>query len=352
MVAVFMAGGSGTRLWPLSREDNPKQLHALIGEDSLMTQTVTRVLPLVSAEDVWIVTNARYVDRIAEHAPGVPRDHVIGEPFALGTNLAVGLAAIHVAKQDPDAIMFVGWADSYIENGDAFLAALSLAEKAARECDGVVLGVRPTYAATGYGYIEIGRPLSGCEGACRIAQFLEKPDQETAEEFLQSGRYLWNPGISVWKASALLDLMKHCKTDHYEALMEVSAVLGTPQEQEVMERVLRPLDKDAIDTAIFEKASNLATVAVDLGWSDVGSWASLFDVLAPEGGNVTRGPVIAVDTENCLIFGQDRLIGTLGVSDLVIVDAGDAILVARKEDAERLKDLHQTIRDAGHPEYL
>lgn len=352
MIAVFMAGGSGTRLWPLSREDNPKQLHALIGDDSLMTQTVDRILPLVPAADVWIVTNDRYVERIAEHSHGVPRDQVIGEPFALGTNLAVGLAAVHVAKKNPDAVMFVGWADSYIENSDNFINALRVAECAAQACDGVVLGVRPTYPATGYGYIEIGRPLSGCEGASRIAQFLEKPDQETAVEFIESGRYLWNPGISVWKVSSLLDLMKHCKTDHYEALMEVSAAIGTPHEAAVMERVLRPLDKEPIDTAIFEKASNLATVPVDLGWSDVGSWASLHDVLAPEGGNVTRGPVIAVNTENCLIFGQDRLIGTLGVSDLIIVDAGDAILVARKEDAERLKELHNEIRSAGLPEYL
>jgi mannose-1-phosphate guanylyltransferase len=352
MIAVFMAGGSGTRLWPLSRQDNPKQLHALIGDDSLMTQTVSRILPLVPAEDVWIVTNAGYVDRIAKHTPGVPREQVIGEPFPLGTNLAVGLAAIHVAKKDPDAVMFVGWADSYIENSDEFLNALRLAETAAIECDGVVLGVRPTYPATGYGYIEIGRPLSGCEGAVRIAQFLEKPDAETAVEFFESGRYLWNPGISVWKVSSLLDLMKHCKHDHYEALMEVSDAIGTPDEAAVIERVLGPLDKEAIDTAIFEKATNLATVPVDLGWSDVGSWASLHDVLAPEGGNVTRGPVIAVDTTNCLIFGQDRLIGTLGVSDLVIVDAGDAVLVARREDAERLKELHKQIRAAGLERFL
>jgi mannose-1-phosphate guanylyltransferase len=148
MIAVFMAGGSGTRLWPLSREDNPKQLHALIGDESLMTQTVARELPLVPASDIWIVTNERYVERIAEHSHGVPRNQVIGEPFPLGTNLAVGLAAIHVAKKDPDAVMFVGWADSYIENGENFISALRVAECAAQACDGVVLGVRPTYPAS------------------------------------------------------------------------------------------------------------------------------------------------------------------------------------------------------------
>ncbi|HEY3265820.1 MAG TPA: sugar phosphate nucleotidyltransferase [Armatimonadota bacterium] len=352
MVAVFMAGGSGTRLWPLSREDNPKQLHALIGEESLMTQTVRRVLPLVAPENVWIVTSKRYVDRVAEHSPGVPRSQVIGEPFALGTNLAVGLAAIHVAAKDPDAVIFVGWADSYIANDAEFLDALRVAETAAGDCDGVVIGVRPTYAATGYGYIEMGRHLPGHDDVCRVAQFLEKPDVETAQEFLESGRYLWNPGISVWKVSSLLELIHKYKPSHYAALMEVQKAIGTPEFDDVMQSAFEGLDKEAIDTAIFERASNLATVPVDLGWSDVGSWRSLADVLAPEGGNVTRGPVVTVDTEDCIIFGNKHLIGTLGVSGLVIVDAGDAILVARKEDAERLKDLHAVIRQTGQMEFL
>jgi mannose-1-phosphate guanylyltransferase len=347
-----MAGGSGTRLWPLSREDNPKQLHALIGEKSLMTQTVERVLPIVKPQDIWIVTNEKYVDRIAEHSPGVPRDQIIGEPFALGTNLAVGLAAVHVAKQDPNAVMFVGWADSYIQKSADFLQAHQTAAGAIHDCEGVVLGVRPTFAATGYGYIEMGRPLSEHPGVFRVAQFLEKPDPDTAEEFLESGKYLWNPGITVWKAGCLLELMKRYKPDHYAALMEVQKAIGTADEKATMERAFAGLDREAIDTAIFEKATDLATVPVDLGWSDVGSWSALHDVLAPQGGNVTRGPVITVNTDNCLIFSQDRLIGTLGVDGLVIVDAGDAILVARKEDAERLKDLHNVIKSAGHLEFL
>jgi mannose-1-phosphate guanylyltransferase len=317
-----------------------------------MTQTVERVLPIVPPSDIWIVTSQRYKDRIAEHAPDVPEEQIIGEPFALGTSLAVGLAAIHVEKKDPDAVMFVGWADSYIENGEEFLKALEIAEKAVQDCDGVVLGVKPTFPATGYGYIEMGRPLHDHEGAFRIAQFLEKPDEEAAQQFFESGCYLWNPGISVWKASCLLNLIKRYKPDHYHALKRVQEAIGTPDFEAVMEREFRPLDKEAIDTAIFEKATDLSTVPVELGWSDVGSWSALHDVLAPEGGNVTRGPVVAVNTDNCLIFSQDRLIGTLGVEGLIIVDAGDAILVARKEDAERLKELHSVIKAAGQLEFL
>lgn len=352
MVAVFMAGGSGTRLWPLSRESNPKQLHALVGEKSLMAETVERVLPIVAEDDVWIVTSRRYRERIHDHVPNVPREQIIGEPFPLGTSLAVGLAAIHVARHDPDAVMFVGWADSYIRNGDAFISALQLAEESIRDCEGVVLGVRPTFPATGYGYIEMGRPLHEHAGAFRIAQFLEKPDIETAELFYESGQYLWNPGISVWKAGCLLELMKRYKPDHHAALMKVAEAIGTPAFDDVMRREFEPLDREPIDTAIFEKATDLATIPVELGWSDIGSWSALHDVLAPTGGNVTRGPVVTVNTDNCLIFGQDRLIGTLGVEGLIIVDAGDAILVARKEDAERLKDLHNVIKTAGRLEYL
>ncbi|HOC31633.1 MAG: mannose-1-phosphate guanyltransferase [Armatimonadetes bacterium] len=352
MVAVFMAGGSGTRLWPLSRENNPKQLHALVGEQSLMAQTVSRVLPCIDPGDIWIVTSEKYADRIAEHAPSVPRNHIIAEPYPLGTNLAVGLGAIHVAKRDPDAVMFVGWADSYIANDVEFRRVLQIAERAAPDVDGIIIGVEPTYPATGYGYIEMGDPLPNHSEVHQIVRFEEKPGEEKARHFQESGRYLWNPGISVWKASRLLYLIQKYKPDHYSALVQVSRAIGTPHEAEVMREAFQGLDREAIDTAIFEHADNLATVPVDLGWSDVGSWSALHEVLSPEGGNVIRGPVIAVETNNTLIFGSERLIGTLGVSDLVIVDAGDAILVAHRDYAERLKELHSAIKEAGRMEFL
>lgn len=352
MVAVFMAGGSGTRLWPLSREDNPKQLHALVGDQSLMAQTVERVFPLIEPRDVWIVTAARYVDRIAEHAPEVSRDHIIAEPFPLGTNLAVGLGALCVSSENPDAVMFVGWADSYIANNEEFRQALARAQYVAPEVDGVILGVKTTYPATGYGYIEMGEPIDGHHDTYRIARFLEKPDPATAVHLHESWKYLWNPGISVWKASRLLDLIAEYKPSHYEALMAVKPFVGTAGFAEAMQKHFADLDREAIDTAVFEKARNLATIPVDLGWSDVGSWSALHEVLAPQGGNVTRGMVVTRDTENCLIYGQDRLIATMGVKDLVVVDAGDAILIAHRDCCDRLKDLHNAIRDAGRTDVL
>jgi mannose-1-phosphate guanylyltransferase len=357
--AVFIAGGAGTRLWPLSRESRPKQFHALAGEASLMRQTVERVLPVIPASDVWVVTGARYVGRTREELPEVPPGQIVGEPFPLGTNLAVGLGALHVARRDPEAVLFVGWADSYFRDGEEFRRALLAAARVARETAGVIVGVRPTHAATGYGYIRAGAALETSEGAYAIAGFEEKPDAARAREFLADGSYFWNPGMSVWVASRLLELIRVHKPEHHEALLKVEPHLGTPREREAMEEAFAGLDREAIDTAVFEKAEGLATVVTDPGWSDVGTWAAVYELGAAEGGggagesNVTRGEVFTLDTAGCLVHAAaGRPVFTLGVSDLVVVDAGDCLLVARRDQAERLKELHALAKRAGRSELL
>ncbi|MCA1614848.1 MAG: mannose-1-phosphate guanylyltransferase [Acidobacteria bacterium] len=357
--AVFIAGGAGTRLWPMSRESRPKQFHALAGEASLMRQTVERVLPVVAASDVWVVTGERYAARTREELPEVPAGQIVGEPFPLGTNLAVGLGALHVARRDPDAVLFVGWADSYFREGEEFRRALLAAARAARETAGVIVGVRPTHAATGYGYIRAGVALAAAEGAYRIAGFEEKPSPTRAREFLADGSYLWNPGMSVWVASRLLELIRLHKPAHHEALMRVAPHLGTPRERGAMEEAFAGLDREPIDTAVFEKAAGLATVVTDPGWSDVGTWAAVYELAAAGvgeragGTNVTRGEVFTLDTSGCLVHAAaGRPVFTLGVEDLVVVDAGDCLLVARRDQAERLKELHALAKRSGHPELL
>jgi mannose-1-phosphate guanylyltransferase len=357
MIALFMAGGSGTRLWPLSRESNPKQLHALVGPKSLMTQTVERVAPLIAPNDVWIVTGRNYADQIAAHAPGVPPRQIITEPFALGTNLAVGLGAMRIARHDPEAVILVGWADSHIGREAEFRAALEKAARIAPTLDGVILGVRPTCAATGYGYIEIGAELDdgGDDGggAFKIARFEEKPSAGRAEEFFRSGRHLWNPGISVWKVSRLLELIEEFTPEHFAALEYAAEGFGRADETRRMEEAFRNSEPIAIDRAIFEKAANLATIPADLEWSDIGAWSALYDVQAKNGGgNVTRGEVVALDTDGCLIYAGQRLVATLGVSDLIIVETGDAILIAHKNETERLKEIHARVRAVGGARYL
>lgn len=352
MKALILAGGSGTRLWPLSRENNPKQLHSFVGNASLMTQTVERLTPLIDAKDIWIITNGKYANQISEHSPGVPREQIIAEPFPLGTNLAVGLGVIHIAKSDPDALIFIGWADSYIGNDAAFHGAIRSAGQLAPEVDGVILAVPPSYAATGYGYIETGEPIAGHEGAFRLVRFEEKPELERATSFFRGGRHFWNPGISIWKASKLLDLMKEFKPDHYAALQNVVPTIGTPDELSQMEESFRDLDRMAIDHAIFEKATHIAAIPVDLDWNDIGTWSAIYDLRSKDSTNVTRGPVVTVDTDGCLIYSDKRLIATLGVSDLVIVETEDAVLIMHKNETERLKELHAKVKVFGGTKYI
>jgi mannose-1-phosphate guanylyltransferase len=190
------------------------------------------------------------------------------------------------------------------------------------------------------------------DGAFRIARFEEKPNFERALQFVNSGFHFWNPGISVWKVSRLLELMKQYKPDHYAALQQVGEVLGTPGEAAAIERAFRHLDRTAIDHAIFEKAPDMATIPVDLDWSDIGSWSALYDVQSDGNGNVTQGEVVSVDTDKCLIFAKDRLIATLGVSNLVIVETEDAILIAHKDDSHRLKELHALVQNQGGEKYI
>ncbi|MFL6336749.1 MAG: mannose-1-phosphate guanylyltransferase [Pyrinomonadaceae bacterium] len=352
--AVFIAGGAGTRLWPLSRAGSPKQFHALAGGESLMRQTVERVLPVIPASDVWVVTGARYVGQTRAELPEVPPRQIIGEPFPLGTNLAVGLGALHVARHDPDAVIFVGWADSYFRDGEEFRRALKASARVARETAGVIVGVRPTHPATGFGYIRAGGALEGHEGAYRIAGFEEKPDAARARAFVEDGSYYWNPGMSAWVASRLLELIRLHKPAHHEALLKLEPALGTEREAEVMDEAFAGLDREPIDTAVFEKAEGLATVVTDPGWSDVGTWAAVYELGAEdEGANATRGEVVALDTEGCLVHAASgRPVFTLGVSDLVIVDAGDCLLVARRDQAERLKELYTLAKERGHERLL
>jgi mannose-1-phosphate guanylyltransferase len=349
--AVFIAGGAGTRLWPLSREGRPKQFHALAGQSSLVRQAVERVLPVITASDVWVVTGERYVGQTAAELPEVPAGQIIGEPFPIGTNLAAGLGALHAARRDPEAVVFIGWADSYVRDGAEFRRALLVAAEVARARAGVILGVRPKHPATGYGYIRAGAPLHGHEGAYSISGFEEKPDEARARAFMASGSYLWNPGMSVWVASRLLELIRLHKPEHHEALMRVEPHLGMPGEREAMAEAFRGLDREPIDTAVFEKAEGLATVVTDPGWSDIGTWDAVYE-LDGGAGNVTRGEVLTVDTGGCLIHAGDRPVFALGVSDLVVVDTGDCLLVARRGQAERVKELHALAKQHGYGHLL
>jgi mannose-1-phosphate guanylyltransferase len=226
---------------------------------------------------------------------------------------------------------------------------LKLAEEAAQIADGVIIGVNPTFPSTGYGYIKMGRPIRNVQNgdAFWIEEFIEKPDADRAKQYVQRWEYLWNPGIAVWRVDKLLGLFERLRPKEYEALKRIEPSLGTPGESKAIEKELQDLPKLAIDYTIHEKAENLAVVPADLGWSDIGTWDALKDILPPNRGtNVVKGDeVITVDTEDCIIFGDNRLIAALGVRDLVIVDTGDCLLVAHRDQAQKVKDVVEQLKE-------
>lgn len=346
MFALFIAGGSGTRLYPLSRTKKPKQLHSLIGKTPLIAKTIERVSPMIQPKNIWVVTNREHVKQVSDAIPSVPRRQIIAEPHPLGTCSAVGLGLLHIAREDPKSIVVIGWADAHIGKEREFRRVLSKAERVARKTEGVILGSKPEFPSVEYGYLKCGDSLTDADGFHYIEKFEEKPSERTAQKFYNDGDYLWNTGITVWKVKSLLNLMEKYAPLHYAALMGASRYLGKSGWEDVIEKGFRDLDKVAIDHAIFEKAKGLVALSVDLDWSDIGSWSAVYELKeknADEKGNVTKGKVVSVNTKDSLIYSKEKLIATLGISDLVIVESDDVVLVTTKKDAGKLKELHSRI---------
>jgi mannose-1-phosphate guanylyltransferase len=348
--AVIMAGGSGTRLWPLSRRNRPKQSLKLVGERTMFQHAVERLSPLFAADSIFTVTKPDYVPLLASQVAGLTTDNFIVEPEGRGTAPAIGLAAIHLRRRDPDATMAVLTADHFISDTAGFRKALETAGKVAQDGRLVTLGIKPSFPSTGYGYIQQGDRMDvpGDIPVFAVKRFVEKPDQGNAERMAADGGHSWNSGMFIWRVDAILAELKRQMPAFYSQLEEVEAALGTPEYSSTLLRVWPTVSEQTIDYGIMEHARNVAVIPVEIGWTDIGSWSSLLEILPKDAdGNVFRGPSISIDTRDTLVIGEKRLIATIGVRGLVIVDTEDALLVCSTEREQEVRAIVKQLKKDG-----
>jgi mannose-1-phosphate guanylyltransferase len=356
--AVIMAGGGGTRLWPLSRQSRPKQMLSLIDERSLFQTSVERLDGLFPRERIFVVTVAEQASQLRAQCPDIPPENFILEPLPRGTASVVGLASVALRHRDPQAIFATLTSDHFIANEERFRQLLRTAHDVAQEGYLVTLGITPTFPAMGYGYIQSGERLMQFDDleVYRVVSFKEKPDESQARKMLESGDHAWNSGMFVWRVERILAEFSKQMPDLAASLSEIATAWGTPEQQEVLKKVWPEIRVETIDYGIMEGAQDVAVIpAKDLGWSDVGSWDSLFDVLPNDsnGNIVMGGQHVGLDTSGSLVYvdQEHRLIVTIGVNDLVVVDTGDVLLVCRKEQAQKVRQIVKHLEENGQ-EYI
>lgn len=350
---VILAGGGGTRLWPRSRKSTPKQFLKLVSDLSMLQETAKRVESLVDPEHLYVVVAGDYSKKVKEQLPDIPEENILAEPSPKGSAAAAGLAAIHILKKDPDAVISTLASDHLIKKEAEFRHILGVTQDGAQSGEYLItIGIVPTYPHTGLGYIHIGpeRMKARKQPIFEVESFTEKPNLATAQAFVATGEYFWNANINSYRAQTLINALRNFMPEHYEGLMRVQDSIGTSQEQEVLEREWAKMENVAIDYGILEKAKNVMIVPGDFGWSDIGDWNVLYEVAAkhPEANVLTGlgdGEHIGIDTAGCLIHSDDRLVATVGISDLVIVDTPDALLIIPRERAQEVKKIVEKLNE-------
>jgi mannose-1-phosphate guanylyltransferase len=347
--AVIMAGGVGSRFWPKSRLKCPKQFLKLIGEKTMLQSTVDRILPLIPMERILVITNADYTDLVIEQLPGIPPQNVIGEPIGRNTAPCIALAAIVAEQMDPDPTMIVLPSDHYIRDENEFRRVLAAAaRKATDENVLITVGIRPNRPETGYGYIQVNENNGSDETDefCVVKTFAEKPDLQTAINFIASGDFYWNSGMFIWKSSTILsELQKHLPEIHRE-VQKVRSHVGGEGFIKSLQDYYRSCMSISIDYGVMEKAGAVHVIPAEFGWNDVGSWLAVYE-LEDKGteGNVIRAPVTHLENcQNCyVVSGSDKLIAMVGLQGFAYVETDDAVLICRLEESQEVKKLFETM---------
>ena len=343
MIALIMAGGVGTRFWPLSRKSNPKQFLNIISEYSMLQMTVTRLLPKIKIEDIYIVTESSQTELIKKHLPSLPEENIIIEPFGMNTAPCIALSAQYlVRKYSETEKMIVLPADHLIVHNDDFLASLEIGGDSADLDNLVTFGIKPDYPATGYGYIEAGDKIE--QGMFYVKQFKEKPDLKTAEQFVSSNNFFWNSGIFMWKIGTILNAYKAYLPKVAKILEKINIIWKEKGLNSDISSEYAQMPKIPIDIGIMEQSEKRVVIPVDYGWNDVGSWKALYNISKKDqNNNVVNCENQIIDSKNNYINSK-KFVALIGINDLVIVESDDALLIAKKERSEEVKIIVEKLK--------
>jgi mannose-1-phosphate guanylyltransferase len=354
--AVIMAGGIGSRFWPLSRLKRPKQFLPVFGETSLIEDTVDRLRPAIQENRILIITSALHEERTRQLFPWIPPENVIGEPMGRNTAACAGLAALLLRKRDPDARMILLPADHFIGDDEEFLCTL---ERACKACEGghlVTLGVPPNRPETGYGYIQHENDQLSI-GVHAVRTFAEKPNAQTAMRFLKSGDFLWNAGIFIWEASAIIQALEKWAPELWEHLEQLDTLLDTRGQHEALEKIYPMMKSISIDNAVMEYAASqkglVRVIKATFPWNDVGTWAEVHRMQEQDSeGNSTLGDAVLIASSGCHVHGEKRLIALVGMHNTIVVDSEDALLVCRMDQDQEVREVINRLKEDGLHELL